>query len=340
MSILPAASTRKTLVAGDLRLPLFVVGAVLVAVLAPRALAGPHVLTFDLVTVYAIAAIGLNIIFGLGGLLSIAQAAVMAVGAYTLVLILNHYSIGMFVALVLASLGGAIASGITGAIAIRIRSHYFILASLVIAEGAILVITNEIGLTGGSNGLPLSKPGTLLGVSLSDPVQFPLVAVPVLALVWYCGQCVKISRFGIALHAIRSDEYLALAAGIPTHRCRFWATLVGGAFGGVAGGMLAALNSFVGPQDFGLDTAILLLLIVVFGGMASNGGTVLAAVVLTVLTQGLLTVTGVGDLVYGVAILVLLIFARQGLAGVGHSAARWAAHRRALVSSRTQGSER
>jgi ABC-type branched-subunit amino acid transport system permease subunit len=74
---------------------------------------------------------------------------------------------------------------------------------------------------------------------------------------------------------------------------------------------------------------VLLLLIVVFGGAGSNGGTVLAALVLTALTQGLLTVTAIGDLVYGLAIVVLLIFARQGLAGLGRAPVRWLARRRA-----------
>lgn len=328
---------RRRLVAGDLRLPLFVLGAVIVVLIAPRLLSGPSVLTFDLITVYAMAALGLNVIFGLGGLLSIAQAAVMAVGAYTLVLTLNHYSIDALAALALACVGGAIASGITGAIAIRIRSHYFILASIALAEGVVLVITNANGFTGGSNGLGLARAGAVGGLTLSDPAHFLVLSVPVLALVWYLAECLRVSRFGIALHAIRSDDYLALAAGIPVHRCRFWATVVGGAFGGLAGGMLALLNSYIGPQDFGLDTAVLLLLMVVFGGMASNGGTVLAAVVLTVLTQGLLTVTAVGDLVYGLAILVLLIFARQGLAGLGRGMLRWGRRRPRHVGGRTNG---
>jgi branched-chain amino acid transport system permease protein len=320
---------RRRVTAGDLRLPLFVIGAVVVTVLAPIVLSGPDLLTFDLAAVYATAAIGLNVIFGFGGLLSIAQAAVMAVGAYTLVEVLNRFSVGALAALALAGLGGAIVSGITGVIAIRIRSHYFILVSIALAEGVLLVITNEITFTGGSNGIGISSPAAIFGAQLADPEQFVLLAVPLLALVWYLAECLRVSRLGIALHAARGDDYLALASGIPVHRSRLWATVVGGVFGGFAGGMLALLNSYTGPQDFALDTAVLLLLIVVFGGAGSNGGTVLAALVLTALTQGLLTVTAIGDLVYGLAIVVLLIFARQGLAGLGRAPVRWLARRRA-----------
>ncbi len=330
-SIQRAQPTSRTFELRDGRLAWFILGTLVVTVLASTLLSGSNLLTFDLAAVYAIAAIGLNVIFGLGGLLSIAQAAIMAVGAYTLVLSLNNWAIGVVPALVLACVLGAVSSGITGLVSIRIRSHYFILASVALAEGVVLVITNDIGLTGGSNGLGLMKSADLFGLQLSNPRDFALLAVPLAGLVWYLAACLRDSRFGIALHASRSDDYLALASAIPVNRCRLWATVVGGAFGGLAGGMLALLNGYIGPQDFGIETAVLLLLMVVFGGAASNGGTVVAAIILTALAQGLLTVTSVGDLVYGVAILLLLIFAREGLSGLGQLvlkyAIRWAPHR-------------
>jgi branched-chain amino acid transport system permease protein len=306
---------------GDFRLVYFIVGSALVTLVAGM-LSGPNLLTFDLIVVYAIAAIGLNVIFGLGGLLSIAQAAIMAVGAYGLVLTLNHDDVGVLPALGIASVLGAIASGITGLVAMRIRSHYFILASVALAAGILLVITNQGDLTGGSNGLGLIVFPSIFGLTLSDPHDFLVLAVPVAGLVWYLASCLRDSRLGIALHAIRSDDYLALSSAIPVHRCRLWATVIGGAFAGLAGGLLALLNGYIGPQDFGLSTAVLLLLMVVFGGAASNGGTVVAAAILTALTQGLLSVTTVGELVYGVAIVVLLIFASNGLSGLAHSTYR------------------
>lgn len=305
----------------DLRLVYFLAGTIVVMVIGSH-LPASNLLTFDLVVVYAIAALGLNVIFGLAGLLSIAQAAIMAVGAYCLVLVLNAQQIGVLPALTCAAFLGAVVSGITGVIAMRIRSHYFILASVALAAGILLVITNESGLTGGSNGLGLAAFPTVFGLTLSDPGDFLLLAVPLAGLVWYLASSLRDSRFGIALHAVRSDEYLAMSSGIPVHRCRLWATVVGGAFGGLAGGLIALLNGYIGPQDFDLSTAVLLLLMVVFGGASSNGGTVVAAIILTALTQGLLSVTSLGELVYGVAIVMLLIFARNGLAGLGHSAYR------------------
>ncbi|PRZ44323.1 amino acid/amide ABC transporter membrane protein 2 (HAAT family) [Antricoccus suffuscus] len=311
----------------DLRLLWFVIGTVAVTVLAPVIVTGPNLLTFDLAVIYAIAAIGLNVIFGLGGLLSVAQAAVMAVGAYAVVLTLNRFHIAVLLALAIACVLGAVTSGLTGLIAIRIRSHYFILASVALAEGVVLVITNETKLTGGSNGVGFDGLPTVFGLDPSDPAQFVLIGVPLAGLVWYLAACLRESRLGVALHAVRSDDYLALASAIPASRCRLWATVIGGAFGGLAGGLLALLDGYIGPQSFGLTTAVLLLLMVVFGGASSNGGTVVAAIVLTALTQGLLTATKVGDLVYGVAIVLLLVFASGGLAGLARGAFEWGRRR-------------
>lgn len=307
--------------AEDTRLPAFVCLTVVVAVVVPRIISGPNLLTFDLAVAYAIAALGLNVIFGFGGLLSVAQGAVMAVGAYALVLLLNHAgSVGVIPALALATAVGGLVSGLTGLVAIRIRSHYFILASLALSEGVLLVITNQIGLTGGSNGLGLKGTPTLLGLDLTTAHGAAYLGVALLGLVWYLASCLRSSRFGIALQAARSDDYLAMASAVAVHRNRLWATVVGGAFGGLGGGLLALLNGYIGPQDFGLDTSVLLLLMVVLGGRASNAGTVAAAIVLTAITQGLLQVTSIGDLVYGLAIVALLIFTREGLAGLGQGA--------------------
>lgn len=307
--------------AEDARLPAFVIITVVAAVVIPRIVSGPNLLTFDLAVAYAIAALGLNVIFGFGGLLSVAQGAVMAVGSYALALLLNHAaSVGVIPALLLAAAVGAAVSGLTGLVAIRIRSHYFILASLALAEGVLLVITNQIGLTGGSNGLGLKGSPTLAGLDLTSAHGAAYLGVALLGLVWYLASCLRSSRFGIALQAARSDDYLAMSSAVAVHRNRLWATVVGGAFGGLGGGLLALLNGYIGPQDFGLDTSVLLLLMVVLGGRASNAGTVAAAIILTAITQGLLRVTSVGDLVYGLAIVVLLIFTREGLAGLGRSA--------------------
>ncbi len=289
--------------------------------LVPGALSPTNLLTVNLGCTYAVAALGLWIVFGLGGFVSIAQAAVMAVGGYVLILLFGPH-VGLVVGLLLAMLAGAAVSALTGVVGARVKSHYFILISLAIAETVTLVITNATSLTGGANGAALKAQATLLGLNLGTPVGFfRAAAVAVLAAV-YLADSLRASRGGLALRAQVVDEYLALASGVAIGRYRILATAVGGAFAGFAGGMLAVLDAYLGPQNFGLDTAILLLLMVVIAGTGRGGSVVVSALVLTWLSQGLLTLTSTGKLIYGVGLIVLIIFAPEGLGGVPRAAGR------------------
>ena len=271
--------------------------------------------TLNLAFIYAIAALGLNIIFGLSGLLSIAQAAVMGVGGYALTFAMAA-AVGVVPALALAALSGAVLSGLTGLASARIRSHYFILLTLALAESVLLLIVNNPDTTGGSNGMPLQGSTVLFGWELTTSRGLYYLAMPLLLASWYLADCFKRSRPGLALRALSSDEYLALMAGVATGRARFYATLIGGAFAGLAGGLLAVDDAYIGPQNFDFDTAALLLLIIVLGGPGSNAGTVVSALILTALIQGSLTLTTVGQLIYGLAIIILILVAPGGLAGL------------------------
>ncbi len=276
--------------------------------------------TANLACIFGIAALGLNVVFGLGGLLSIAQAAIMAVGGYVFVFFMGT-TLGVVPCIVLACLGGATVSSLTGLASARVRSHYFILLTLALAEAVILLIQNNPDLTGGSNGLPMPGDAKLFGWDFTTTNGLYFLVMPLLLASWYLADCFKRSRPGLALRALNADEYLALMSGIATGRARFAATAIGGAFAGLAGALLVIDDAYIGPQSFDMDTAALLLLMIVLGGPGSSAGTVVAATILTVLLQGTLTMTTIGQLIYGVAIIVLIIVAPEGLAGLARSLA-------------------
>jgi branched-chain amino acid transport system permease protein len=291
-----------------------VLGLVLIG--APAAINSDSALQIvNLALIYGIAALGLNIIFGLSGLLSIAQGAVMGVGGYALVFAMGGM-VGVVPALLLACVSGAVVSGLTGLASARIRSHYFILLTLALAEAEILLLQNNPDLTGGSNGMPLQGTARIFGWDLTTAHGLFYCAMPMLLLSWYLADCFKRSRPGLALRTLSAHEYLAIMAGVATGRARFYATLIGGAFAGLAGGLLVVDDAYIGPQNFDIDTASLLLLIIVLGGPGSNAGTVVAATILTVLVQGTIMWTTLGQLIYGLAIIILIIVAPGGLAGL------------------------
>lgn len=290
----------------------FILFAVLVQAI-PGVLSSTNVFILDLALAYAVAAIGLNVILGLGGLVSIAQASVMALGAYAFTIALGHHMSTPLCALI-AAISGSLLSMAMGLLGSRLKTHYFILASLVFAEVTLLLINNSTGLTGGANGLPVIGDG--LATTLSDPSTFLRVGFVVVLLVAYLADALRSSRFGLAMSAVTMNEVTGLASGVSPLSTQVVATTVGGFFGAIAGAMLALLDGYIGPSDFGLDTAALLLVIVVVGGRARSGSIVMAAIALTYLSHGLASFQGYGQLTYGVGLIALLIFAPNGIYGI------------------------
>jgi branched-chain amino acid transport system permease protein len=289
-----------------------------IAQAVPTIVSDSTLLTINLACVYAVAAVGLNVILGLGGLISIGQAGVMAVGGYTTILLFGK-SVGLGVALLLACVGGALISALMGFVGARVKTHYFVLASLAIAEIIVLVATNATGLTGGSNGTALAGVPIVAGLNLTTARGFFHFGSIIVLIVVYLADALRVSRGGLGLSALTMNEYVAVSAGVDPRVSRALATSVGGVFGGLAGGMLALLDGYLGPASFDLGTATLLLLIVIVAGRAANGSVVIAALILTFLSQGFLTDPTVGQLAYGVGLIALIIVAPDGLFG----AATW-----------------
>lgn len=285
-----------------------------VAQLVPQVITGSNLVTVDLGCAYAVAAIGLNVIFGWGGLISVGQGAVMAVGGYSVVLLFGHSTGLVWSILVACALGGLASFGM-GLFAMRVKTHYFILASIAVAEVIVLFATNATGLTGGANGQAVLGSGTVLGQDLTSESGFFHVASIVVLIVAYLADSLRASRAGLGLAGLTMNQYVARASGVSPNASRSVATIVGGIFGGLGGAMIALLDGYIGPQDFDINTATLLLLIVVVAGRARSGGVVVGSLILTYLSEGLLTLQAVGQLVYGLALIVLLIYAPKGLSG-------------------------
>jgi branched-chain amino acid transport system permease protein len=271
-----------------------------------------------LMAVYAVGALGLNLMFGMGGMLSLAQAAIMAVGGYASALTMTKLGLPFLLSLVIAAVLSAVFSVIASLSALRVATHYFVLVTLGVAQIISLFLINQQSLTGGFDGLSGIPPLAIGGLDLSSPWMMAVVTLAVLFLGWYGADAFRSSRAGYAAVASSDDPQVAMACGISIARARMVAATIGGMYAGVAGAFFAELLQFLGPSDFGLDKSLLFLLIVVIGGLGSNAGTVVAAVVLTYLSQGLLQLRAVGPLVYGLGIMVILVAVPNGFAGIVH----------------------
>lgn len=295
---------------------------------------GSDYLLMAFVAVYTIASLGLNLIFGMGGMLSVAQGALVGVGAYTSALAMAdaHWPF-VLAALIGILLACAISTAVT-LVAARVRTHYFVLVSLAVAEVLTLVETSA-SFTGGSNGMGGIPTMAVGGYAVTTPRAQAIVGLVLLILAWYVADVFKISRLGRAVFVSSLNQELAATCGVSVLRSRLTVAAVGGAFAGVAGVLFAATVGYLDPSAFSVNLALLFLVSLVVGGLGSVGWTVIASTFFTYLNNGLSNLTTTGPLIYGIAVVAVLVVAPGGIASLvsrGHAlvSARVLARRRRL----------
>jgi branched-chain amino acid transport system permease protein len=270
----------------------------------------------NLIMIQAIAALGVNVTIGYAGLLSIAHAAIMAIGAYVAVLTAIHFGVPFPVALLLGVLACCFVSALVGLIGMRVAPTYFLLVTAAFAFLVYLVITNESGLTGGAQGiydLPEAKLGSY--ALDTDTAWYPFLACSVVVGLFLADR-LRASRAGHAMFALRQNATVARISGVPVERYRLLAMTFGGAFLGFAGGCSAYLTGFLGRESFPFSLTLQLIVIVVIGGIGSNVGTLVAAAGVVLAAQQFQEVGDQWVFWYGLLIVVMLIVAPRGLAGV------------------------
>ena len=265
---------------------------------------------------YALLALGLNLIVGFVGLLNLGYAAFFAIGAYTYALANLHAGVPFWLGLPLAAAVSGAAGVLLGLPAIRARGDYLAIVTLGFGEIVRLVVTNLERWTGGPNGLMGIANPTLgrydFGVA-SAPYYWLTLALVGLV-VWLSRRLVH-SRIGRAWAAIREDELAAQCMGIDTLRLKLLAHGCGAAIGGLAGCVFAAKQGAITPDSFDFVVSVMVLAMVILGGLGNPVGAVLGAVVLTVLPELLREFAAYRMLLFGITLLVIMRFRPQGLLG-------------------------
>ncbi len=251
---------------------------------------------------YIFLALGLNIVVGFAGLLDLGYIAFYAVGAYVYALLASpqfgiHWP--FWAILPLGAAVAAIFGILLGAPTLKLRGDYLAIVTLGFGEIVRIFLNNldhPINITNGPRGIAridpvrvdgvdFGKSDTVLGLVFTGPIKYYYLLLAMVMLVIFINVRLQNSRIGRAWEAIREDEVAARAMGINTRDMKLLAFAMGASFGGIAGGMFSAIQTFVSPESFVLVESVMVLAMVVLGGMGNIWGVILGAVLLSFIPE-------------------------------------------------------
>jgi branched-chain amino acid transport system permease protein len=313
-----------TALAGRHANPALVWGGVAVVVLALLAL--PFALTqvgtswvriTNLAILYVLLALGLNIVVGFAGLLDLGYIAFYAVGAYVYALLASpHFGLHLpfWIILPLGALFAAFFGVLLGAPTLKLRGDYIAVVTLGFGEIIRIFLNNlsePVNITNGPRGIArvdslrlgsfdFATQESILGFAFSGPMKLYYLLLVLTAAILVVNVRLQNSRIGRAWEAIREDEVAARATGIDTTSLKLLAFAMGASFGGIAGGIFAAVQGFVSPESFVLHESTIVVAMVVLGGMGNIWGVMLGALLLSFVPEVLRwTVTPLQNALFG-----------------------------------------
>jgi branched-chain amino acid transport system permease protein len=280
---------------------------------------GPYrVGQLTLVLAYAVAALGLNVLVGYSGQISLGHGAFFALGAYTAASLIEKASFPHLATLPIAFVVAGVAGFLVGLPALRIRGLYLALLTLGLAVATAPLIKRFDGVTGGADGLNVVQPeppGFVSGLELDQYIYLLtlVIAVPLFVLIALMMR----SRVGRALVAIRDNEIVAKTMGINLATMKTGAFAVSSAYAGIAGALYVFSVGFVGPESFTLVLSFAFLAAIVVGGLATVAGAVLGALFIVLVPEYAADVDdALAGVIYGAVLILVMYLERRGAVGI------------------------
>ncbi len=324
-----------TVMTGLEKSPVLILALLFIAGLALPLVADKYFLGIAILAlIYCLLGLGLNIVVGLAGLLDLGFVAFYAVGAYLLALGAQYLGLGFWSALVIAPLLAGFFGMILAFPVLKMHGDYLAIVTLGFGEIIRLVLNNWLEFTGGPNGAPAPAPTFLgleftrtakqggvplheyLGIPYSADYKFWFIYIVlflVVCLVIYAVERLRVMPLGRMWEALREDEIACRSLGVNHVFTKLTAFMLGASTGGLAGVFFAVHQGFVNPTSFTFFESALILAIVVLGGLGSTVGVIAAALVLTILPELLRDFAEYRVLVFGVLMVVMMIWKPRGL---------------------------
>ncbi len=272
--------------------------------------------------IYTILTLSLNIIVGYTGLAALGHIAFACVGAYTSSLLALNFGISPWIGLIIGAIFASILGAIVAYPSLRLKGDYLALATFGLGVIVYSIAKNWVSLTRGPMGLPGIPTFSIFGYQISNVWSYLILVLIFVFITYLAIKNITNSPFGRILKGIREDEIASQAMGKNVNKYKLVVFIVSAFFAGIAGSLYAHYITFIDPSSFTIMESITILLMVVFGGMGSLKGSFVGAILLVILPE-LLRFLGMPSsvaaplrqMIYGLLLVVLMIWRPQGLMG-------------------------
>jgi branched-chain amino acid transport system permease protein len=265
-----------------------------------------------LIWIMGLAAIGLHIVMGLAGQVSLGHAGFFGIGAYACAVLPKHYDVHPLVAVVAGVAVSAVLAWGVGRPILRLKGHHLAVATLGIALVVGLVLANEVALTGGPDGTAVKRL-RIADLSLTKPATWYWIGGALLVVGTAIAVALRASPTGRALRAILDSETAAASLGIDVARRKVQAFVIAAVYASVAGSALALMNGFVTPDVASLMNSIEFVAMVVLGGSSTPIGAIAGAALLTVFPQLFASFHKFQEIAIGLVVMLSMIYLPRGL---------------------------
>ncbi len=267
----------------------------------------------NFIGIYTLLVVGLNLLLGYAGQISLGHAAFFGLGAYTSGILTATYGVNPWLALVAGLVVSGTAAYLIGIPALKLKGYYLAMATLGFGIIIYIFLNEAHNLTGGPSGLH-GIPSLALGdFALNTPRRLYLLIWIILGLILALSANLVDSRTGRAIRALHDSEAGAESLGVDTFRLKLKIFVWSALYASLAGSLYAHTLNFIAPSSFGFMFSIKLVTMVVLGGMASIWGSLLGAGVLTVLPEILTVFHDFEVVIFGAILMVVMIFLPRGL---------------------------
>jgi len=269
----------------------------------------------NLILVYTVLCMGLNLILGYTGLLSLGHAAFYGIGGYVTAILMTRYGFNFLGSMAVSGLMALFFGMLIGVPTRKVRGDYFCLLTIAFGEIFRLVAQAWIPFTGGAMGIvgiPIPK---ILGWSIRSETDFYYLGLIIVIFTYLSLSLLISSRFGRAFMAIREDELAASVMGIKTSAYKILAFSIGSFYAGLAGSYYAVYQTTITPFSFTLGESCLMIIMVIVGGMGSLLAPISGVIIMTLATEAFRSLAEYRMLIIGVIMVTVLLFRPQGLFG-------------------------